>query len=483
MISTIITTLATGSCTAKALQATDCLSRYTPVAHRLAIKKLSTRAISRSVITLAMLSLSKLALAQTLVIDINVVGLNENQSTAATQLNQACDSLNGDTSVQATELLEVCDIVNSLNATDVEDSARLQQITDAVAPEEAFALNDSLSVVSDYQTTNVQTRLNALRNFMFNSDGEQQSQQSSLNSSTFGKARVGGGASADLVPPFGLFLSGHVSGGDFDGGQLQQDADLDSSSLTFGGDYRFNEKVVAGLGVGFVQDSVNFNSVTGGSESDGFNLTAFATWYETDQGYLDVVLDFGRSDYTLERSITVFEDNPLIATSSPTALATSFTASGGRNWKPYGFDLGGYFRLSYTGATIDAYSESLKVQQPGFAALFRVNDQSVTSAKMVVGLNLSKAISFNNAVLLPLLRIEYVRENDRKKDAIEATLISTGTTARYQGEDRVEGYSTMGLGASALFRRGRSIYAYYETHLEHEVISQDWLKTGIRLEF
>jgi len=264
---------------------------------------------------------------------------------------------------------------------------------------------------------------------------------------------------------------------------LQQDADLASSSLTIGGDYRFHENVVAGLGVGFVQDEFKFSSVSGGSESEGFNLTAFATWYETDQGYLDVVLDVGFLDYSLERSISINQDIPLTAKSSPSALATSFTVSGGRNFTPFGFDLGGYFRLSYTGATIDSYTESLKVQQPGFAPLFRINDQIATSAKMVVGLDVSRAISLNNAVLLPLFRLEYIRENDRKKDGIEATLITTGTTARYEGEDRAVGYLNMGLGASALFRGGRSAFAYYETNLQNDVVSQNWLKTGVRLEF
>lgn len=436
--------------------------------------------------TVLLLIVSNPVLAQTLVIDINVVGLNENQSTATTQLNTACDSLaDDDISDQAADLQAVCDLVNSLDINNAEDAERLQEITNAVAPEEAFALNDSLSIVSDYQTTNVFSRLNTLRTPLLQNGAleNDQNQQSQLQSRSFREAQVGGGASGDLVTPLGVFINGQVSSGEFDGDQLQQDADIASSNFTIGGDYRFNESVVAGLGIGFVQDELKFSSATGGAESDGFNLTAFATWYETDQGYLDVVLDFGSSDYTLERSITIFEDSPLIATSSPTALATSLSVSGGRNFKPFGFDLGGYFRLSYTGATIEAYSESLKVQQPGFAPLFRIDDQSVTSTKMVLGLNLSKAISFNSAVLLPLLRLEYVRENDRKKDAIEATLISTGTTAQYQGEERDGGYSNLGLGASAVFRGGKSVYAFYETHLQNDVVSQDWFKTGIRLEF
>ncbi len=481
MIRNHFTTLATSACEG---HATHPSGNVSPYPHFAKLKYNSNYFYITLYAAVLLLILSNPVRAQTLVIDINVVGLNENQSTATTQLNAACDSLaDDDTSDQATDLQAACDLVNSLDVNNAEDSVQLQQIANAVAPEEAFALNDSLSIVSDYQTNNVLSRLNSLRNPLLDIDNDQQNQQTQLQSRFFDEAQVGGGASADLVAPLGVFINGHASSGEFDGEQLQQDADIASSSFTIGGDYRFNENVVAGLGVGFVQDELKFSSTTGGAESDGFNLTAFATWYETDQGYLDVVLDFGSSDYTLERSISISEGSPLIATSSPGALATSLSVSGGRNFKPFGFDLGGYFRISYIGATIDAYSESLKVQQPGFAALYRIDDQSVTSTKLVVGLNLSKAISFRSAVLLPLLRLEHVRENDRTKDAIEATLISTGTTAQYQGEDRVGGYSNLGLGASAVFQGGRSVYAFYETHLQNDVISQDWFKTGIRLEF
>jgi len=483
MIRKSVITLASGWRTIQPSQPIDCVPHHLHFATRLFIRIVIRTTTLLMLLLMLLLTLSNTALAQTLIIDINAVGLNENQSKATTQLNQACDSLGADTSAQAVALQEVCDLVNSLDANDAEDSSRLQEIANAVVPEEAFALNDSLSVFSGYQTTNVLARLNALRNSEPANIDAQESELSLRKPTTFGLTQVGGGASADLVAPLGVFINGDVSSGEFDGGQLQQDADLASSSFTIGGDYRFHKNVVAGLGVGFIQDEVKFSSVSGGAESDGFNLTAFATWYEKDQGYLDVVLDFSRSDYTLERSITIFQDNPLTAKSSPSALATSFTVSGGRNFNAYGFDLGGYFRLSYTGATIDAYSESLTVQQAGFAPLFRINDQLATSTKMVVGLNLSKAISLNNAVLLPMFRIEYVRENDRKKDGIEATLSSTGTMARYEGEDRAVRYSNLGLGASALFRGGRSAFAYYETHLQNDVVSQNWWKTGVRLEF
>ncbi|MFK7857385.1 MAG: autotransporter outer membrane beta-barrel domain-containing protein [Granulosicoccus sp.] len=449
--------------------------------------RMSPLAILKAIAWFFLLAAPGISMAQqVLVIDINVVGLNVNQETARAQLDEACNSLNGNTSPQAASLQEVCDLIDTFDEDNPEDVRRLQEIADIVAPEEAFAVNDSLVTFSDYQTTNVHARLNVLRNAVLEQAGSEDDEQTSSILNDFGPASIlqsGGGASSDLVSRLGAFINGHVSSGTFDGAELQQDSDISSSSLTFGADYRFGDNVVAGLGLGFLQDESTFSNVIGGAESDGFNLTAYATWYEADKGYLDFVLDFGSADYDQERAISLTGDSSLIAASSPSSSATSITVSGGRNFKPFGVDLGGYFRLSLTRATVDAYSETLKLQRPGFAALYSIGEQSVASTKMVLGFELSKAISTSYAIVVPLLRLEYVTENESDKENIEATLITTGTVAQFQGEDRVTGYSNLGIGASAVFQQGRSIYAYYETHLQHDLISQNWLKAGIRLEF
>ncbi len=101
---------------------------------------------------------------QTLVVDINVFGVNENQETASQQLISTCAAMENDTSEAALDLLKTCGLINDLDPNDPDDVVRLQQILDIVAPEEAFSVNDSIVYVSDYQTTNVHARINSLRN-------------------------------------------------------------------------------------------------------------------------------------------------------------------------------------------------------------------------------------------------------------------------------------------------------------------------------
>lgn len=439
----------------------------------------------RLALLLFLLFLPGVVWSQTLVVDITVDGLNENQAVAVSQLNDACVNLGNDQSDQAVSLRALCDEIDSLDPEDPVQVGRLQEIAEAVAPEEAFATNDSLTIVSDYQTTNVQARLNALRRSDDTVAIGLQTGEWNRSETRHSAGTSGAGASSDLVSSLNLFLNGSVSSGEIDGAVLQRDADVSSQSLTIGADYRFSENVVLGLGLGVLQDEIRFQHVHGGSTADGMNMTLFASWYESDEGYLDAVLDIGRTDFELERSIATQPGQQLVAEADPAASGTTLTVSAGRYFYPGGWDLGAYGRLSHTRASVDAYTESLQDPGEGFAALFAIEDQDVTSTRIVLGLELSRTVNTTRAVLLPMVRLEYVTENENEKEDVRASLtITDGSSSfRYRGEERDTGYFNLGLGASAVFTNGRSAFAYYETNVQNDTVTQHWLKLGARVEF
>lgn len=426
-----------------------------------------------------------MVLAQEATIEFNVFGFNENQSTALGQFDEACTV--GEGGAVPAELLGVCAFLDSLDPNDADDFEQLQNISDLIAPEEAFAVSDALVVSSDFQTSNVHSRLNALRSNVGQVTGVAQSASSDSNFADSGFAGSsfsgGGGASADLISNFGAFVTGQTSSGDFDGENLQQDTDFSSDSLTVGADYRFGQNVIAGFGIGVSQEETSFRRVAGGSDSNGVNFTAYTTWFESDKGYIDLVVDFGNTDHDLERSSGLTNADVRSVTASTSSSFSTITVSGAKNFRPFNFDLSGYFRAALTNADVDSYDETISAEQQGFASLFSIGSQSIRSTELVLGLELSKPVSTKYAVLVPLVRVEVVTETEQSKDDIEATLISTGTVAVYQGEDRESVFSNFALGASAVLSQGKSIFAFYESHLQHDLISQNWLKAGIRLEF
>lgn len=432
---------------------------------------------------------------QVLIIDVNVFGVNSNQQVAAEQVLDACEEVANEGSAAALDLLLTCQSIAVLDENDPADIEELQEILDVFAPEEAFSVNDSIVYVADYQTTNVYARIDSLRSVP-NANADRASFDTSGQTELFNALYPatnelgqtspisgGGAAAGGLVSQIGVFFSGQLSSGDVDGSTFEQDADFNSNSFTMGADYRFNKNVIAGLGFGVLQTKTEFTEVAGGTESDGINLTAFGSWYEEDQGYLDVVLDFGNSSHDLERAIGFDPNAPVLAIAKTDSSAVSFTMSAGRYFNLHKWNFGGYFRVSLTKGRIDGYTEQASNENRGSGSIFSFGSQTVVSTKMIVGVETSQVINTSKAVLIPSIRIEYETEHENNKDDLEATLVASPVSAAYRGTSRDTAYTNFGVGANAVFRNGKSAFIFYETHLQHDFVTQNWLKFGLRLEF
>lgn len=280
-----------------------------------------------------------------------------------------------------------------------------------------------------------------------------------------------------------MFFTGQLSSGDVDGSTFEQDADFNSNSFTAGADYRFTNNVVAGVGLGVLQSETSFSRTAGGTDLEGFNFTVFGSWYEEGQGYMDAVLDVGNNSHELERSIGTNPDAPVLALGYTDSSAVSFTVSAGRYFTASNWDLGGYLRLSLTNGTIDGYTERASNSNAGSSSIFSFDSQSVESLRMVAGIEASRVINTSQAILIPVIRIEYEIENEKKKDELNATQNTSQVTAAYRGTNRDTTYTNLGIGGSAVFRNGKSAYAFYETHLQHDFVTQNWFNFGLRLEF
>lgn len=439
---------------------------------------------------------------QVLIIDVNVFGLNENQSGAANQIATACNTLDAtaDTSAAALDLQSTCQIVEGLDPNNPDDVEQLQAILDSVAPEEAFTMNDSLVYVSDYQTTNVYARINTLRKTPADSDDSNDSPADdddqafisdglfktglslSLND-TDDELEDSLSSSGGLFSKMGLFFSGNLSQGDIDGDRNEQNTDFSTTSFTVGTDYRFTDRFVAGVGVGAIQQASEFTQVAGGTDSDGFNVTLFGTWYKQDAVYIDAVVDFGSNSFDLERDIATQAGTPVFALADTESSSTSVTLGAGGNANLGAWDVGGYFRLSLTDASVDGYDERASNAGPGSGSVYSIGSQSISSQKLVFGVETSRVINTSRAVFVPSLRLELETENEESKENISATLLTSQTTGVYRGTERDTSYVNLGVGASAVMPGGKNAFVYYETHLQHDFVTQNWLKAGLRFEF
>ena len=424
-------------------------------------------------------------------------GLQPNQAAVGFALDETCEALGvilqrGDAlTVEQQDLFATCQEVEARLNDQASVSAALERLT----PEAVFFIGDSIIDTADIQITNVYSRINAIR-----SGQVEQLDLSSLSFRVYNEqlpgsvinaaqnALSGGGASGDEQPLYsrlGVFVNGAISYGEVDGDDNQKDADVRTSGITMGADYRLSDSAVLGAGIGFARNDTDFTPDEGDASLTGVNLTLFGTWYEADEGYVDAVFDIGRNSYDIRRRINLPDLPDQFGVGSTDADVVSLTIGFGRDFSRGGWEFGPYGRMSLISADVGGYSERAVGDQAGFGSVLNISSHSVRSTRFSVGGQLSRTINTRRGVFVPQLRVEAEFESEENKDGIEATFQHDPSQTPFivNGNPRDTSYVNLGIGGSALLTNGKSGYLFYETRAQHDYVTQHWLKIGLRLEF
>jgi len=144
--------------------------------------------------------------------------------------------------------------------------------------------------------------------------------------------------------------------------------------------------------------------------------------------------------------------------------------------------------LSYTRADIGAYSEAASNTDPevrGAGSVLSLSKQDVDSLTAVLGGELSYAISRPNGVFLPQARFEWEHEFSDSSRELSAQFVHDPTSSSFSiTTDKPDrDYLNVGIGLSMVAAEGLSGFLYYETRLDQDSITQNWIKAGARFEF
>ena len=429
--------------------------------------------------------------------------LTLSEASAARSIDDACDAIaSGEVETPtpgsaAADFARLCDL-NLEGNSEVSDAMR------RLLPEEVFTMGSSIIDTTDIQVSNVYSRINAVRagrTRAFDLSGANlQLFGQSIPGSVLGVATdalgiSGAGASSDNSPtiaasPLSFFLNGSVLFGKADETANETGQEFSTRGLTFGADYRIDAKRVVGVSLGLAQSDSNFASDGGGLDLDGKFLSLFATWYEPARGYIDAVLEYGRHDYALSRRINL-DINPVTGSILPTTVddqfalgdtnANSFalTLGAGYDFSNGDMEFGPYGRFSVITADVNEFDErASNPDAPGTGYVLSIAKHSVRSATLSLGGQLSRSYSTSRGVFVPQLRLEAQWEAEDRNDGINASF----QEAPLQIPFSVESDSTdtflvnYGVGASAVFRNGRSGFLFYEGQEGNRGISQGAVK-------
>ncbi|MCP4406261.1 MAG: autotransporter domain-containing protein, partial [Gammaproteobacteria bacterium] len=418
-------------------------------------------------------------------------GLTENQSAVAGALDKACPALGSlDRDLTAAEQ----DLLNTCNALATESDGNLGNAFQQLAPDEVAAQGKTQVSLAKIRSRNVLSRLDYLRGGATGPSLEGLSLAIGNKSFPLWLAKDmaadgrSGGAAGDeggLVSRWGIFVNGSISFGDADTTDREPGFDFDTAGLTVGVDYRLTDEFIIGSAFNYISTDTKFDNDGGKLDTDGYGLSLYTTYYQSERAFIDGVISFGSNDYQNRRNIRFSNiDQPI--DSDTDGSEYSIDIGTGYEFQRQALTFIPQARFHYTRVDIDGYNEQATDPNAAGAGLaLEIEDQKVESLRTALGGQLSYALSTSFGVLLPHVLIEWEHEFKDDSRLITARFLNDPTRSdillRTDSPD--SDFFNLGAGISATFRHGISGFLYYETTLQQDNISQDSVIGGVRVEF
>ncbi|WP_299776219.1 autotransporter domain-containing protein [uncultured Pseudoteredinibacter sp.] len=432
-------------------------------------------------------------------------GLNTEQGTVAGALDDLCPRLselgqqNGLTTGQ-NNLRNRCE---QLRDPDLDD-ADIVDALDQIAGEEAEAIIITAARFTNMHQSNLRNRFTQLRRggkTLIDVSGlNMRLDGGSLNGNMFaavGRNLIGGGAaSGDEAEPeiysdsrFGLFMNGNISYGERDPTKNNSGFKLDIEGITAGMDYRFTDKFIGGIAIGYSSSDLDYANDGGVLEGSSTFYSAYTSYYSDKNYYIDSSLTYADSDFDVTRHIKYRDMSGLVdlrrggSTSGEQLLAT-LDFGWDYNNGPWTFGPNGSF--SYSDTSIDGYAEQgdsgLELQYSG---------QDNVTGTLGLGFHGSRVFLMDWGVLIANLNGNYYREFKNQNGIIRASFVhdpfrldSTNPTQEMLIVSDIpdRNYFSLGLGLAAQFKYGLSGFIDYQSLLKADNIESRELAFGLRYE-
>jgi outer membrane autotransporter protein len=429
----------------------------------------------------------------------DIPNLTPNQRRVAQALDRICSDLrdlSGGEGQELTgnqqDLLVRCDGLQTGNTTGNQVAA----LEELVADDFAVARTQTL-LFANTQYASVMDRLMALRG------GARGLSLAGLNIIVDGKpvplaqlqdmakGLLGGGASADepgglLSDKWGMWARGNFSFGEKDRNTSSPAFDADQWAMVGGLDYRFSDKLVGGLALAYGQSSIEFDPRDEGAlDTDTWAISLYGSTYAAKNFYFDGIVNIAKADYGADRNITYVDGTGLVnvdASGDTDGMTYSAGLSGGYDFLIGGLTLSPNLGLFYIDATIDGFSET---GAGGLNLLY--DEQTFQSFTGNVGFRATYAWNLSWGVLLPHVRIDYVREFKDDADVFGVRFAADPNAPStppilVETDNPDESYWRLATGFSAQFIHGISAYIEYQRLESFEFISFQDVSLGLRLQ-
>ena len=272
----------------------------------------------------------------------------------------------------------------------------------------------------------------------------------------------------------------------------------DSQAFDFGFESRVSEHLAVGLlatyedSTGeFVPDrpGVNFSPV--GNAGDvgvtSWGLAAYLTAQLGEGGFFDLAAGYVESQFELERRAVFQESGRVVPQTNVATTADAdgnqawATANAGFDWSNGAWTWGLYAGALWAQSTQDAYDEH-DLTGSGLAMHFDVADRS--SLLGTVGAHASRAIKTSFGVLVPQLRVDYVREFERDGQDATASFLLDGqrSTFKFAGDEVEQSHGVAAFSIAAILPSGWMPYLNVDAIVGSNDLDRYRVALGLRRE-
>ena len=256
-----------------------------------------------------------------------------------------------------------------------------------------------------------------------------------------------------VTKKWGAWSEGNISFGRIgqQDGNLGQD--IHSDGITFGIDKRINDEKTIGFAISKSWQETEVGSNEGSMDAAAISIMNYTSFKIEDKRFFEMVVGIGEMDIDLSRNVTGGKNtgdrkgNQIFG--SLTYLLEPDVEIVGRN-------LNYYTRIDLGFTQLKAYTET------GDGTAVSYKKQNVKSASLSTGLNLSKIIDTNKAILEPSLKFELGK--DKTINSVSEAYYINNPSEIYSNAigDQSSGHLLLNLGLSTKFNNDFTINASYE---------------------
>ena len=198
---------------------------------------------------------------------------------------------------------------------------------------------------------------------------------------------------------FGIWTSGTIRSGNHDGRNSDPNIDFETDGVSVGLDYRVNEALAFGAGLGYGRDESDIGDSQSRSESDAFTLALYASYSPHGRWFVDTLLGYQSLGFDLHRFVT---SNGNFVDGKRKGSQWFGSVSAGADFQKGAWQFTPYVRGDVARAQLDGYTEH---GDPIFA--LRYEGLGVDTDTGNAGIRIDYRHDMSWGLLSPQFRVEY----------------------------------------------------------------------------